>query len=466
MIIKSDAASQPLLWLVALGFFMQALDATIVNTALPTMAKSLNEHPLDMHMVIIAYTLSVAILMPASGWLAERFGTRRVFFSAIVLFTIGSVLCAASQTLTQLILSRIVQGVGGAMLMPVGRLAVLRAFPREKFLKAMSFVTIPGLIGPLVGPTVGGLIVQLASWHWIFLINIPFGLAAGFFTLRVMPDFRENDVGRFDIYGYILLAGSMLGISIALDGASNFYFKHATILFLSFAGFAALAAYWLHARHAARPLFPLTLFRVHSYSVGILGNLFARIGTGSMPFLLPLLLQIHLHYSPFQAGLMMIPVAVAGMFSKSIAAPLVNRFGYRTTLSVNTFLVGMLIASFSLTTHGTPFWGLLVLLFIFGAFNSLQFTIMNSVALKDLDSEQAASGNSLLSMVMQLSMSLGVSAAGALLATLSGSRDEIAPDPHAFAATFICMAAITVTSSWIFLQLRKREKAPLAPQPA
>ncbi len=453
-------SSRSLLWLVALGFFMQTLDSTIVNTALPTMARSLNENPLHMHTVIIAYTLSVAVLMPASGWLSERFGTRRVFFIAILLFTFGSVCCAASQSTNQLILSRILQGVGGAMLVPVGRLAVLRAFPRDRFLKAMSFVTIPGLIGPLVGPALGGLIVEFASWRWIFLINIPFGLVAGYLTSRVMPDFRENDPMRFDIAGYALLAFSMLAISISLDGASDFGFRRATVIFLVFSGFAALIAYWLHAARSRTPLFSLNLFSVPAFSVGILGNLFARIGNGSMPFLIPLLLQVNIGFPPLKAGMMMIPIALAGMLSKSLAVPFVRYFGYRRALAGNTLMVGLLIASFSSISHDTPFWMLLLLLFIFGAVNSLQFTIMNSVTLKDLSAHQAASGNSLLSMVTQLSMSLGISTAGALLAVLSGAMDNGTTNPQAFSVTFVCMGAITVASAWIFLQLREnRENA-------
>ncbi len=458
---RTSSPDRPLLWLVALGFFMQTLDATIVNTALPTMAASLHEHPLRMHMVIIAYTLSVALLMPASGWLADRFGTRRVFVAAVVLFTFGSLLCAQAQTLTQLILARIVQGVGGAMLMPVGRLSVLRAFPREKFLQAMSFITIPGLIGPLVGPTLGGLLVEIASWHWIFLINLPVGLIAGLLGMRLMPDFRAPALSPFDLSGYALLAFSMVAITVALDGISDLGLQRAEVVVLIFSGLAALAAYWLHAarRESAHlpvsspPLFPLSLFHTPTFSVGILGNLFARIGNGAMPFLLPLMLQIKLDYTPFKAGLMMMPVAIAGMSAKGLAGPLVARYGYRWILAANTFLLGLMICAFSLISTATPSWWLIVQLLVFGAVNSLQFSVMNSITLKDLQTHQASSGNSLLSMVMQLSMSLGVSTAGALLAAFSASTDS--SNDRAFTITFICMGAITLASTWIFLQLKK-----------
>jgi len=458
---QPSGSHRPLLWLVALGFFMQMLDATIVNTALPTMAISLNEHPLRMHTVVIAYTLSVALLMPASGWLADRFGTRRVFLAAVVLFTFGSLLCAQAQTLTQLILARIVQGVGGAMLMPVGRLAVLRVFPREKFLQAMSFVTIPGLIGPLVGPTLGGVLVEFASWHWIFLINLPVGLIGCLLGMRLMPDFRASSLSPFDLSGYTLLAFSMVTITIALDGISDLGLRRAEVVILIFSGLTSLAAYWLHAVRretthfpvSSPPLFPLSLFHTHTFSIGILGNLFARIGNSAMPFLLPLMLQIRLDYAPFKAGLMMIPAAIAGMGVKSLVTLLVARYGYRWVLTTNTFLLGIMICAFSLISAATPSWWLIIQLLVFGAVNSLQFSVMNSITLKDLQPQQASSGNSLFSMVMQLSMSLGVSTAGALLAAFSttvGSNND-----RAFTMTFLCMGAITLASTWIFLQLKK-----------
>lgn len=318
--VSVDKSLQPLLWLVAVGLFMQTLDSTIVNTALPAMARSLSESPLKMQSVIIAYTLTTAMLMPASGWLADRFGTRRMFFAAIFLFTIGSLLCAESRSLNMLIASRVVQGVGGALLMPVGRLTVLRVVPREQFLPAMSFVTIPGLIGPLIGPTLGGWLVEAVSWHWIFLINIPVGLAGALVTLKVMPDVRADDDSRFDWTGYAMLAFGMAAVSFSLDGLSGLGFQHATVLVLLIFGLAALTAYWLHAGRTvegkAGPLFPRSLFAIPSFSIGILGNLFARIGTGGMPFLIPLLLQVSLGYSPLQAGLMMVPVAAAGMAAK------------------------------------------------------------------------------------------------------------------------------------------------------
>lgn len=455
-----------LLWLVALGIFMQMLDSTIVNTALPAMAASLGESPLRMQSVVIAYALTMATLIPASGWLADRFGTRKVFFFAVAVFTLGSLLCAMAHSLKLLVAARVVQGVGGAMLLPVGRLAVMRSVPRKDFLAAMSFVTIPGLIGPLIGPTLGGWLVEAISWHWIFLINLPVGAIAALATLRFMPDARGK-VGAFDLAGYAMLALSMVAISLSLDGLSELGMRHATVAVLFLFGMAMFVAYWLHATRVPQPLFPLSLFGIASYRVGVLGNLFSRIGSGAMPFLIPLLLQVGLGFSPVEAGMTMIPVALAGMASKRAVVPIVKRFGYRRVLLVNTILVGLAMASFALIGPSQPAWLRIVQLSFFGLVNSLQFTAMNTVTLRDLEGDLASGGNSLLSMVMMLSMSLGVATAGGILAAFSeafGSEGGAAALP-AFHATFVCVGLVTAMSAWIFWQLEPKRRYPV-PAPA
>jgi EmrB/QacA subfamily drug resistance transporter len=452
--MSSNRSLPILLWLVAVGFFMQTLDTTIVNTALPAMARSLGERPLRMQSVVIAYALAMAMLIPASGWLADRFGIRRAFLVAIVLFVAGSLLCASSRSLLELTASRVVQGVGGAMLLPVGRLAILRAFPREQLLQAMSFIAIPGLLGPLIGPTLGGWLVEVASWHWIFLINVPIGIAGCVATFAFMPEHREPNVARFDLAGYALLALGMVAVSFAIDGLSELSFPHATVLVLLIFGLASLVAYWLRAPQQEHPLFPPSMFKVSTFSIGLLGNLFARLGSGSMPFLIPLLLQVSLGYTPLHSGLMMLPTSVGAILSKRMATPLITRFGYRRTLVVNTFLVGAGMASFALLTATEPLWLSILQLGLFGIVNSLQFTAMNTVTLKDLTGIIASSGNSLLSMVQMLSMSLGVAAAGGLLTTFvdlfGRSTAEGLP---AFHATFICVGLMTAASAWIFWQL-------------
>ena len=454
----SDPPLRPLLWLVAVAVFMQMLDTTIVNTALPSMAASLGVSPLRMQAVAASYALTVAMLIPASGWLTDRVGTRRVFVAAIALFTLGSLACAASRTLNELVASRILQGVGGAMLLPVGRLAILRLVPRHEFLAAMSFVTIPGLLGPLVGPTLGGWLSEVASWHWIFLINLPLGVAGTIAALRLMPDLRGS-ASRFDLPGYLLLAFGMVAVSLSLHAiADGLPHRGATVLLLV-TGLAAMTAYWLHAARARQPLFPLALFRVHTFSVGLLGNLFSRIGTGGMPYLIPLLMQVAMGYSPMRAGMMMIPAALAGMFSKRVVVHLVRAVGYRPVLVGNTLLVGLVMASFALVQPGQSIWLHALQFACFGAVNSLQFTAMNTLVLRDLDGELASSGNSLLSMVMMLSMSLGVAVAGSLLAAF-GTATAGVGTLTAFRWTFVCVGLVTMASATIFAQLEPTHRIP------
>ncbi len=460
-----DPATKRLLpWLVAIAFFMQTLDGTILNTALPAMAASLGESPLRMQSVVIAYMLTVALLIPASGWLADRLGTRRVFIGAIMMFSLGSLLCALSSSLTQLVGARIVQGLGGALLLPVGRLAILRGFPRAELLGALTFVTVPGLIGPLVGPTLGGWLVQVASWHWVFLINLPVGLAGVAVARRYMPDLRGAKDQRFDLRGFIMFSAGLVLVSMALQGLGEHAISTAASLLMLVAGLAAMVGYWLHAARTPQPLFSLALMRLPTFSIGIAGNLFSRLGSGAMPFLMPLFLQVGLGYTPAKAGMSMIPTALGAMLCKSFAVPLIKRLGYRVVLVGNTVLLGLMIASFGLVSRETPHAVILVLLGIFGIFNSLQFTAMNTLTLGDLDDVNASGGNSMLSVVQQLAMSLGVAAGGALLAAFSGERFHASGGQvtASFQATFVSVGVLSMVAAFIFFQLKPRE-APAKP---
>ena len=447
-------ASNPFLWIVAIGFFMETLDSTIVNTALPAMAQSLHESPLSMHSVIIAYSLTLALLIPASGWFADRIGIRRVFLAAITIFTLGSLFCALSPTLHFLVAARVLQGIGGSMMVPIGRLAILRLFPHEQYLSALSFVAMPALVGPIIGPMLGGVLVQIATWHWIFLINIPVGIVGFLFTLKYMPIIPSYIVPRFDLTGFLMLALGMVSISVGLDGISELGFQQVTVTLLVLFGFACVAAYVLHASKVGAPLFSLKLFQIRTFAVGLVGNLFSRVGSAGMPFLIPLFLQVSLGYSPVQSGMTMFPIAFAAMFARKYAPPLIDRFGYRRFLLFNTMLVGISIICFVFVTEHESAWLRILQLMIFGSANSLQFSAMNSLTLKDLEAEGTSPGNSLFSMVQMLAMSFGVAIAGALLTSLHGYFTlHGGSSLDSFHSTFICMGTITCFSTIIFAQL-------------
>lgn len=448
------SSKRNLLWLVAVGFFMETLDSTIVNTAIPTMARDLGESPLAMQTIVISYALALAVFIPASGWLSDRFGIRKVFSTAILIFTVGSLLCALAPNLGFLVAARALQGAGGSMMIPVGRLAILRAFPGKEYLNALAFVAMPALLGPLVGPTLGGWMVQFFSWHWIFLINIPIGIVGCIATFKTMPKDQPVFPRKFDRLGFLEIAAFMVCISIALDGIAEHNISSGVIFFLFVFGLASLVTYCIRAVKHPNPLISFELFKDRSFSIGILGNMFARIGVSCMPFLLPLFLQMCLDYSPLASGTAMIPLAAAAIAAKKLVSPLVTRFGYRNFLMFNTFLVGIMIASFALLSKMENEYLRILLFLFFGTVNSMQFTAMNTLTMKDLNPRLSSHGNTMFSMVQMLAMSFSVAAAGSLLSTFLKTNEEL----RAFQLTFFCMGAVTCTSVWIFSQIPKTDK--------
>jgi EmrB/QacA subfamily drug resistance transporter len=445
-----------LLWIVAVGFFMQALDTTIVNTALPSIAHSLNAQPLAMQSIVVAYTLTMALLTPASGWLADRFGTRRVYFVAILLFVVGSLCCAGAHTLNQLILARVLQGIGGSMLLPIGRLAVLRSVTGEAYVSALAVISIAGQVGPILGPTLGGWFVESISWHWIFLINVPIGALGLLAVHRFLPNDAVADAPPFDFVGCGLLSLCMVAFSMALDSPVETHRALVACALFAVSAVAALA-YIPHARRRRNPLFQLALFSEPNFSVGLVGNLLCRIGSSAVPFLLPLLMQLELGYTPLHSGLMMLPAAFAGTVAKGWIAPLVKRYGYDAFLLVNTLLVGASIVAFALFSPGTPLAVEIAILAVFGACNSMQFAAMNSVTLKGLSIKDAGSGNSLFSMVQMLAIGLGVSIGGGLVQVFEAQSGSAA---LGFRLSFVCVGVITLLSALVFRRL------DAAPQPA
>ncbi|EAA1792989.1 MFS transporter [Salmonella enterica subsp. enterica serovar Virchow] len=450
MTSKKARSMAGLPWIAAMAFFMQALDATILNTALPAIAHSLNRSPLAMQSAIISYTLTVAMLIPVSGWLADRFGTRRVFMVAVSLFTLGSLACALSSSLSELVIFRVVQGVGGAMMMPVARLALLRAYPRSELLPVLNFVTMPGLVGPILGPVLGGVLVTWASWHWIFLINIPIGVAGILYARKYMPNFTTPRRTGFFLFGLSLVLFSS-GMELFGEKIVATWIASAII----FCSIVLLLAYIRHARRHPTPLISLSLFKTRTFSVGIAGNLATRLGTGCVPFLMPLMLQVGFGYPALIAGCMMAPTALGSIIAKSTVTQVLRRLGYRKTLVGITVFIGLMIAQFSFQSPAMPIWMLVLPLFILGMAMSTQFTAMNTITLADLTDDNASSGNSVLAVTQQLSISLGVAISAAVLRIYEGFAGTSTVEQ--FHYTFITMGAITIVSALMFMLLRAKD---------
>ncbi|MDF3829699.1 MULTISPECIES: multidrug transporter subunit MdtD [unclassified Pseudocitrobacter] len=454
MIKKKARSMAGLPWIAAMAFFMQALDATILNTALPAIAHSLNRSPLAMQSAIISYTLTVAMLIPVSGWLADRFGTRRIFMIAVTLFTLGSLACALSTSLLELVIFRVIQGIGGAMMMPVARLALLRAYPRSELLPVLNFVTMPGLVGPILGPVLGGVLVTWASWHWIFLINIPIGITGLFYARKYMPNFTTPK-RSFDMSGFLLF-----GLSLVLFSSGMELFGERIVAsWIAFAiigiSILLLLAYIRHARRHPTPLISLSLFKTRTFSVGIAGNLATRLGTGCVPFLMPLMLQVGFGYPALIAGCMMAPTALGSILAKSTVTQVLRWLGYRKTLVGITLFIGVMIAQFSLQSPSMPIWMLILPLFVLGMAMSTQFTSMNTITLADLTDENASSGNSMLAVTQQLSISLGVAISATVLRVYQGMEGSNTIEQ--FHYTFITMGGITVVSAFMFMLLKPKD---------
>ncbi|MCA4794063.1 multidrug transporter subunit MdtD [Myroides odoratimimus] len=454
-VIKDERTRKYLPWLGALAIFMQALDATILNTGLPSIAKSLGESPLGMQSIIVSYTLTVALLIPLSGWLADRFGTKRIFILAVGLFTLGSVFCSMSATLDQLVLARIFQAVGGAMMVPVARLTLIYAYPKNQLLKVINFITIPGLIGPMLGPAVGGFLVEKLSWHWIFLINVPVGVIAVLFARKIIPNFT-NTVGRFDLMGWVLFSGGLTTLTLVIEKWNSPTISSVQLITLFIVAMLMGVAYVFYARMTKEPLIKLSLFKITTLRLGLIGNLITRFGIGGMPLMIPLLLQVGYGYSAMYAGMMMIPQALSNLVSRNFVVPIVRRFGYRSTLITNTVLTGLLISCFFFITPTTPYWVIILLMIGNGAFNAIQFTSMNTISLADLDQDTSSEGNSLLSVTQQLAVSLGISLSAMVLMLFQNSQIAESGDKiGVFRYTFLVMGLITILSSLVFTNLSK-----------
>ena len=463
--VSSRERFRGLIWLVAAAFFMQALDSTIVNTAVPAMADALNVTPLGMRTALTSYVLTLAIFIPASPWLCDRFGTRRIFAAAIATFTIGSLLCGIAQTLPQLVAARVLQGLGGAALMPVGRYVLVRSIDKRDFVRAMSTVATVGLLGSVLGPLLGGALAQFTTWRLIFLINVPVGLVGLWMNRQSMPDYRLDDVHAFDFVGFLLFAAASAMLLTASEVASGGGGKWLWIAFYGVLAVVFGCIYVWHSRHTDHPVADLSLLRVRSVWVSLAGNLFTRLGVSGMFLLLVLFLQVGCGWSPLMAGLMMVPQALGSITAKWGINRLINRFGYRRLLFTNTLIVAVLLASFALLGKDSPMWLIALMVYVYGGFMGMQYTAMNTLIYNDLDVKYASQASSMASTAQYLSMSFGIALASLLMEALLQGHAHEAYIP-AFRWTVLLLGVVTATASWVFSRLRKDDRPSRATQAA
>ena len=447
--------------IVACALFMEHLDSTILATALPAIARSLGEDPLRLNLAITSYLLSLAVFIPASGWAADRFGARRVFRLAILVFVAGSVLCAFSTSLWGFVGARVLQGMGGAMMSPFGRLVLLRTIPKAELVGAMAWVTIPALLGPVLGPPIGGFITTYFDWRWIFWINVPIGLAGFVLATRFIPEIREATARRLDLPGFLLtavgLSGAMFGFETVGRGVLPGWLT-ATLLGV---GGAALGLYVLYARKTADPVIALALLRLPSFRGAVVGGFLFRIGVGATPFLLPLMLQVGFGLNPLQSGLLTFAAAVGAMAMKPTAGPILRRFGYRPVLIANAALSAVLMAGYGLFRPETPYAVIVGLLLVGGFFRSLQFTAINTLAYADVPQGEMSRATSFASMAQQLSLTVGV-AVGAMTLHLTRELAGAELGPADFAPAFFVVASVAALSALVFLRLPADAGAEMA----
>ena len=438
--------------IVACALFIENMDATAISTALPAMAGDLGTSPIALKLALTTYLIALAVFIPVSSWIADRFGARTTFMAAIGVFLLGSVACAASGSLPVLIAARFVQGMGGALMVPVGRLVLLRTVPKSELVVALSWLTIPALVGPILGPPLGGFIVTYFDWRWIFLINIPMGVVGIVAARRYIPELRD-EAGPLDWTGFAL---SGIGLALTLFGLSTIgrhLIPTSVALTCAGVGLVALVAYVYHARRHPRPLLDLKLFRLSTFRAGVVGGSLFRIGVGAIPFLLPLMLQLGFGLSPLQSGLLTFISAAGAMFMKTLAATILRRYGFRKVLLVNALVASALLAGHGLFTAQTPHLVISAVLLVAGCFRSLQFTSLNAIAYAEVEPAQMGQASSLSGMMQQLSLSVGVAIGGyalQLAGLFSGLHDTAAQN---FSIAFFVVAFCSATSAWMMWRL-------------
>lgn len=455
-----------ILFTVSFVMFMESLDTTVINTAIPVMATSLRVSPIELKLALISYLLSLAIFIPISGWVADKYGIKRVFMTAIAVFTLSSIWCGMTNSLMGLIVARIAQGLGGSLTVPVGRLIIIRTCERHELISKMNIVIMVGALGMMSGPLLGGLITNYFSWRWIFFVNVPVGLFTLALSWKFLPNIPPCTVPSLDKMGFLLFGAGLATLTFGLATLSESAIEHGQSILMISAAIGLLFLYSLHSRNKAHPIVNISLFKNRTFSVSVLGNILSRTGFGGIPFLIPLLLQLGLGYSPQLSGLLLAPTALGVLISKPLSLPILRMIGYKRLLIINTIIVSFSIAGFALLDASTSHWLIALMTFIFGSFIAIQYTAMNSLAFANVSEHQAAAATSIVSTVQQLALSFGVAVAAILLQFYGrGTNHQESISPSTFHQTFIAMSLITFLSIIIFLRLKKEDGHELTDKP-
>jgi EmrB/QacA subfamily drug resistance transporter len=439
--------------IVATALFMENMDSTVISTSLPAIARALNTNPLALKLAVTSYLLSLAIFIPASGWTADRLGARNVFRTAIGVFMLGSIGCAASHSLPEFVLARIVQGMGGAMMTPVGRLIMVRNIDKRFLVHAMSLVTMPALIGPICGPPLGGFITTYFSWHWIFLINVPIGLVGIAAASRFIANVHVERSDPFDYVGFVLSGLAIAGLAFGLSAMGLESLPTGVVAALLALGTVSAVAYAIHAKRSPAPILDLSLLKLPTFRASIFGGFLFRLGIGALPFLLPLLLQIGFDLSPFQSGLITFTTALGSMFMKAAVARVLNRFGYRNVLLYNALISSAFLAACATFVHGMPYIVMVAILLSGGFFRSLQFTSINTIAYAEIEPAKMSRATAMVAAAQQLSLSTGVAVGALVVETTLRLKDTTTITVADFPLAFLVVAAFSASAALIFYRL-------------